>query len=434
MKLYKTLLTILLAVLFVACRDHYDTPKSNEKQLIKFSVDDINAVIDETAKTIKLTLPAGSDLNNVKPFVQVSDRRASVYPASGTEQDFTNPVKYTVTAEDGTQQEYTVTLTLAKSSDKDVLEFLISGELKNIRGSINSVTKTISVVVPAETDVTKLKPVVNISPKATVSPASGAEQDFTNPVIYTVTAQDGSKQEFSVIVKDEIANATPRLVNKIRITEDRNRPYRYLGYDNKDRLVRYTETAPDRPFEVKDMDVIQIAYSDDGKIIKITKTINAETATSYTRILDVIYPDNKTIHVTEQLTSTLSKLDVITLNEVGKVSKFAEAGKTELFEYDKAGNLIKLTDTDGAYKIITYDNKNGVFKDGNTPQWIWLYTTGQLIGVGPNNHLSVKEYTSGGQLTETIDYTYNYEPFSWYPNAYWYKKGNDKIYRIMYYK
>jgi len=43
------------------------------------------------------------------------------------------------------------------------------------------------------------------------------------------------------------------------------------------------------------------------------------------------------------LTGTLSKLDIITLNDAGKVSKFVEDGETEIFEYDVAGNLIRST-------------------------------------------------------------------------------------------
>jgi len=429
MKLTKILLLILSVVLFTGCGDD-DNPKSSEKQIIEFSVNNLEAIIDQSAKTITLALPTGSDLSKIKPTVKVSDK-ASVNPASGAEQDFNNPIKYTVTAEDGTQQEYMVTLTVAKSSDKDILRFYIIHGSKNIPGDVNHETNIISVEVPAETDVTKLKALVNISSGATVSPASETEQDFTDPVIYTVTAQDGSKQEYIVIVKDKIANADPHLVITLRIGEDRDRPYRRLKYDSPERrLVHYTETAAEHPGEERNMDVIQIVYEDD-KVIKIMRIEDAETTMEQTRTLDVTYPDHKTIHITEQLTGTTTKTDIITLNDAGKVSKFVQDSESETFEYDKAGNLIKLTGTDGEYKVITYDNKNGIFKYGNTPQWIWLYTIGRLIGIGPNNYISIKTYTAGGQLIETSDYRYVYDPISWYPNAY--KKENDKYWTGLFY-
>jgi len=45
--------------------------------------------------------------------------------------------------------------------------------------------------MPCGTDVTNLIPNITISAGATISPASGVAQDFTNPVTYTVTAEDG---------------------------------------------------------------------------------------------------------------------------------------------------------------------------------------------------------------------------------------------------
>lgn len=58
---------------------------------------------------------------------------------------------------------------------------------------------TILVSVPAFTDVTALRPVFATTGKM-ISPASGTSQNFSSPVIYTVTAQDGSTQKYTVIV------------------------------------------------------------------------------------------------------------------------------------------------------------------------------------------------------------------------------------------
>jgi hypothetical protein len=58
----------------------------------------------------------------------------------------------------------------------------------------------ISVTVPYGTDVSALAPVYTLSPLATCAPASGAVRDFTTPQTYTVTAQDGSTQAYTVTV------------------------------------------------------------------------------------------------------------------------------------------------------------------------------------------------------------------------------------------
>lgn len=51
-------------------------------------------------------MPNSTDRTSLAPEIVITG--ASISPASGTAQDFTNPVTYTVTAEDGTTQAYTV--------------------------------------------------------------------------------------------------------------------------------------------------------------------------------------------------------------------------------------------------------------------------------------------------------------------------------------
>ena len=81
-----------------------------------------------------------------------------------------------------------------KSSENDIKAFTVN----SINGVISG--SSITVTVASGTAVTALKPVITISDKATVLPASGAEQDFTNPVTYTVTAENGDKKEYIVTV------------------------------------------------------------------------------------------------------------------------------------------------------------------------------------------------------------------------------------------
>lgn len=53
--------------------------------------------------------------------------------------------------------------------------------------------------VPAFTDITNLIPVVAITGK-TISPGNRVRQNFSSPVTYTVTAEDGSQSQYTVIV------------------------------------------------------------------------------------------------------------------------------------------------------------------------------------------------------------------------------------------
>ncbi len=50
-----------------------------------------------------------------------------------------------------------------------------------------------------------MKPAIEISSKATISPDSGAVRDFFDPLVYTVTAEDGSTQGYTVTVDHQDA-------------------------------------------------------------------------------------------------------------------------------------------------------------------------------------------------------------------------------------
>lgn len=119
-------MSMLLAALFlvvVSCSDDDDgdeVEKSNAKAITAFTFlanehdslsNDVKAVINKTAKTVKAELPKGMSLTKLKPTITVSNK-ASVSPKSKTEKDFSKPIVYTVTAEDKSTSKYTVTITV----------------------------------------------------------------------------------------------------------------------------------------------------------------------------------------------------------------------------------------------------------------------------------------------------------------------------------
>lgn len=70
------------------------------------------AVIDDVNKTVDIEVVYGTNVTALTPAITTS-RLSTVDPASLEETDFTAPVTYTVTAEDGTEEEWTVTVTVA---------------------------------------------------------------------------------------------------------------------------------------------------------------------------------------------------------------------------------------------------------------------------------------------------------------------------------
>ena len=156
----------------------------NEKMILIFEVDDVVGMVDEDAKTVRLDFPEGTDVSHLTPTIVVSTY-ATVSPASGVPQDFTEPVCYTVKAANGTTAQYWVEAFVHDAdNEKSILSFVIDGR----EGDINEIAKEVEVMMPEGTDVTQLVPTIVVSEGATVEPASGVAQDFTNPVPYTVTA------------------------------------------------------------------------------------------------------------------------------------------------------------------------------------------------------------------------------------------------------
>ena len=145
-----------------------------------------------TGASIALTVPHGTEVASLAPTI--THTGAGVSPASGVLQDFTDPVAYTVTAADGTTKVYTVTVSVALDSAKDITEFAILG----VNGTIGE--DTISLTVPYGTALTALTPTTVSITGESVSPAAGASRDFTSPVVYTVTAADGTTKDYTVTV------------------------------------------------------------------------------------------------------------------------------------------------------------------------------------------------------------------------------------------
>ncbi|MFM1878389.1 MAG: hypothetical protein RLZZ241_1255, partial [Bacteroidota bacterium] len=101
-------LTIAFFTLLSSCEK--DPELSNEALITNFSFGGVTATI--SGNTITASVPYGTDITNVAPQIAVS-AGATITPASGLARDFSSPLTYTVTAEDGqTTTTFTVTITV----------------------------------------------------------------------------------------------------------------------------------------------------------------------------------------------------------------------------------------------------------------------------------------------------------------------------------
>ena len=139
---------------------------------------------------IVVTMPSGTDVTSLAPVINVPEG-ASISPASGVPQDFTNPVVYTITTSTGASKSYTVRIIVSAPSANEITLLSILGRVGTITG------QDIVVALPYGTSTTLLVPFI-VHTGASISPASGVVQDFTNPVTYTVSAVDGTTRDYTV--------------------------------------------------------------------------------------------------------------------------------------------------------------------------------------------------------------------------------------------
>ncbi|MBN1497416.1 MAG: hypothetical protein JXA07_11640, partial [Spirochaetes bacterium] len=178
--------------------------QSREKEITAFS---INGVDGEIAYPfITVTLPWGTDVTELVAVFTTTGTGVTVddfeQESGVTANDFTDPVVYRVTAEDGSTQDYTVQVRML-SPYKDITAFSING----VNGVINDTN--ITVTLPYGTDVTALIAEFtttgqSVSVESVVQQTGVTANDFTNPVVYTVTAEDTSINEYSVTVQTDL--------------------------------------------------------------------------------------------------------------------------------------------------------------------------------------------------------------------------------------
>ncbi|MEL6274397.1 MAG: DUF5018 domain-containing protein [Bacteroidota bacterium] len=115
------LLLLPISLLFTTCGEDEEPTLSNEKMITRFEVAGVVADISQTTRTIFAVVPEAAGLTALIPSITLS-ANATIDPAAGVAQDFTNDVIYTVTAQDQSTTTYRVNITL------DVYTFTHAGK------------------------------------------------------------------------------------------------------------------------------------------------------------------------------------------------------------------------------------------------------------------------------------------------------------------
>ncbi|RKP46265.1 hypothetical protein D7Z26_24605 [Cohnella endophytica] len=167
------------------------------------------ATIDAVAHTVAIKVAYGTNVTSLKAAFSLSAGASamvdSVVQASGTTaNDFTAPVTYALTAENGSTQNWTVAVTVAASSASEITAFSFTEQTG--AATIDAIAHTVAIKVAYSPNVRNLVAKFNLSAGAsvkvgTVDQVTGVSaNDFTRPVVYIVKAANGSTQKWTVTV------------------------------------------------------------------------------------------------------------------------------------------------------------------------------------------------------------------------------------------
>lgn len=225
---------------------------------------------------------------------------------------FVNAVNYLTSTE-----KFVLTAPEVKSDKKEITSFKLNG----IAGVIDTENHTIAVSYPELLgDITAIEPLIVISEYATITP-EGA-QDFTKPVEYTVTAQDGTTQVWTVTV-------TVSQLGQLQKT-DMDYASDMSTWENVPEWIFIKDGALNKAYAGNDYTGSAIRINKDGEVYfglavcsKITVTVSATGGRTFK--LEVVGDDTKVV-TKEGKSNTNYPLELVVNSESPVTVKLSTPG------------------------------------------------------------------------------------------------------------
>ncbi len=140
-------------------------------------------------------------------------------------------------------------------TDNDILTFNIQNQIGETLIDVNN--HTVVVEMHGSTDVTSLIPEITISDFASISPESGDEQDFTNPVNYTVTAPSSDEQIWvASVIKAPVSgdfSFVTTLFGEVPVTISQDGSYNLGNISGCDNLETFFVEITDDDLDITDI-------------------------------------------------------------------------------------------------------------------------------------------------------------------------------------
>ena len=210
--------------------------KSVENDILSYKIGDAVGTI--SGNSVSITIPYATDLTTTEPDITVSEFAEVTQKPAGLQ---VGENHYTVTAENGAEKDYTVTITRTPvATGRQIKSFRYGG----YEATINEGTAEITMTLPKGISPV-FAPTIETSEFATVSPVSGEVQDFSSPVKYKVTAQNKTSKTYTVKVtmsdeatpnpyKGKLEQIRDNIINRYRSEANDDWEWMNLGfYENR---------------------------------------------------------------------------------------------------------------------------------------------------------------------------------------------------------
>lgn len=265
-----------------------NTPFNTESKILSFSlmIDGVNydCNINEATKEITLDV-VGVDISALSPTISFSES-AVISPIPNQVQDFNNSVIYTVTAENGSSSNYTVNITNRPfGTENEILEFSVSDGGQSVSGIIDSNSQNIRLFINNQ-NIDAISPTITISEYATISPESGVIQDFSSPVEYIVTAENGDTLTYIVSVNPKSINAVnPSFFGHQYYTGTRINVFgNYIDIEQPDAQILLIDGVNEYPMPIVDSEIFSSPGNPTTQIIVIDLPESLPSFANYTLI------------------------------------------------------------------------------------------------------------------------------------------------------
>lgn len=284
------------------------------KEITSFVFPDLaSGIIDEGTeiKTIVLTVPFRTDVTALVPNIEITG--LSVEPGSGVAQDFTNPVIYTVTAEDDSTQYYTVTVNISPPGE-DITPPTFGPCPSDTTGTTGE-TAIVRITAIDDIEVNNTQISINGGEYIimTETPASVALGDPTRKrYTYEIAVPFDSTADitYQVEISDTAGNLTTSDIETITIT-DNDPPIVSAGADKTftvNTLIIQEGTTTDSASGINDVLWTAVSGPEGGNIVFgssdfATTTISADMQGTY--VIQLAATDNSGNSTSSQATLTV---------------------------------------------------------------------------------------------------------------------------------